>query len=332
MAKGKYLKTDLENRNDTPAEKNRLRAIYDDLVARGSAGIPLSAIEQAHVQAGLRFLGEPLGKYAFAEEGRFKEIYLTYFHDITGGSRYVKTDGRGNLRTVPQMERDSDLQYLIDEAEKWERLIQPGGHTDLLLQEATKEAKADRKTLDRLENIASRPGHSGTYYYKYKVWGLYLRSRWMYLLAKEILENTDPGDCFYQFCGETIEFTEFSLMHILNRHFAEVTKQFVSGKDYHPEDFKPRILTAQIKAIVDSIDKTGLFTPQVRTEINLKFEGTVYQLWATMQNRNIPGRGIVPYKRLQSFYPVSDPAVLAKLTTGFREETVSAVLSVFVPI
>lgn len=332
MINGKYLKADLENRNDTPAEKERLRAIYDDLVARGTTGIPLSAIEQAHVQAGLRFLGEPLGKYPFAEEARFKEIYLTYFHDITGGSRYFKTDGRGNRRIVPRVERDADLQYLIEEAEKWERLIQPGGHTDLLLQEATKEAKADRKTLDKLENIAGRPGHSGTNYYKYKVWGLYLRSRWMYLFAKEILENTDPRDCFYQFSGETIEFTEFSLMHILNRHFAELTKQFESGKDYHPEDFKPRILTTQIKAIVEAIDKTGLFTPRPQTEINLKFEGIIYQLWATMQKRNIPGMGIIPYKRLQSFYPVSDPAVLAKLTIGFREIAISTTLSVFVPI
>jgi hypothetical protein len=154
----------------------------------------------------------------------------------------------------------------------------------------------------------------------------------MYLLAKEILEDTQPADCLYQFCGETIEFTEFTLMHILNRHYGELTKQFVSDKDYHREDFIPRILTAQIKAIVEAIDKMGLFTRQAHTEINLKYEGEVYQLYASMQNRNIPGTGVVPYKRLQTFYPVSDPVVLAKLTTGYKTVAVSAGLSVFVPI
>lgn len=233
---------------------------------------------------------------------------------------------------MPQRERDTDLKYLIDEAEKWETLIKSGRHNEPLLQEARREAKADKKILDKVENIAGRLYHSGTFYYRYKVWGLYLRSRFIYLLAKEILEETDPADCLYNFCGETIEFTEFSLIHILNRHFAEVTKQFKSGKDYHQGEFKPRILTTQIKTIVETIDRTRLFTRQARIEINLKIDGTVYQLWATTQNRNIPKTGTIRYKRLQSFYPVSDAAVLAKLATSFREEAVCATLSVFVPI
>jgi hypothetical protein len=90
-------------------------------------------------------------------------------------------------------------------------------------------------------------------------------------MAKEIVEETDPADCTFNLCGEIIEFAPFSLYHILNRHFAEITKQYTSGKDYHSEEIKPRILAKQIKKILAVIDTSGFVQQQHKTELNLQY-------------------------------------------------------------
>jgi hypothetical protein len=150
-------------------------------------------------------------------------------------------------------------------------------------------------------------------------------------MAKEILEETDSADCNMLLCGEEIIFNDFSVIHILNRHFAEITKQFKLGKDYHPEDVKPRILSKQIKEIVEKIDKSKLLTKQVKTEINLRYKGQIYQLWAEWKERYIAGHtGPVRYKQLQSFFLVSSVDVLRKIERDYREEILSPELSVFV--
>jgi hypothetical protein len=82
---GKYSKEDLENRNDSLEEKERLRGIYEDLVRRGKAGLPLWSIEQAHVYARVNFLQQDINKFPFVEEARFKQLYLTYFLTLDGG-------------------------------------------------------------------------------------------------------------------------------------------------------------------------------------------------------------------------------------------------------
>lgn len=46
MKIGKYSKADLEYRNHTPAEKDRLRGIYDDLVALGNGDLPKIRIKK----------------------------------------------------------------------------------------------------------------------------------------------------------------------------------------------------------------------------------------------------------------------------------------------
>ncbi len=276
---GKYSKEDLENRNDSLEEKERLRGIYEDLVRRGKAGLPLSSIEQAHVYAGVNFLQQDINTFLFVEEARFKQLYLTYFLALDGGGIYLKVR-RGEKTQVSRGEAAADLAYLAAEAEKWEAIVTPGGHADPLLQVAAKEARIDRKEMDRVLNIAGNAYLRGTFYYEHKVMQSLLRTRFLYLMAKEILEETDPADCTFNLCVEIIEFTPFSLYHILNRHFAEITKQYTSGKNYHSEEIKPRILAKQIKEILAVIDASGFVQRQHKTELNLRYKGELYQLWA----------------------------------------------------
>lgn len=329
---GKYSKVQLQHRGDTKAEHERLRNMFDDLVERGKSGEILSMAEQDFVFHGITYFNENPNNFPYVDEARFKYLYLTYAFDITGGSAYLKTRG-GEVVQVPLLEKEHDLGYLIEKAENWGTKIISDRHRDPLMQVVATEFRSEKKELDASLNICGRPALVGSFYYQYKLWGTYLRARIVYIYTKEIFEEILPADCIYSLCGETIEFTQYSMVHILNRHFAESTKQFNSGKDYHLEDIIPWIMPKQIQNIIFEIDKSGLLTKQFATEINLRYKGQIYQLWASIQSKQVKGlKGNINYKRLDSFYPASAPSVLDKLKSFYTEIKVNDDLSVFVPI
>ncbi|PZR27284.1 MAG: hypothetical protein DI538_25785 [Azospira oryzae] len=329
---GKYTREQLEHGGDTQVEHDRLRAIFDDLVDRGRKGIVLSMIEKDFVYHGITFFNENPNNFPFVDDARFKHLYLTYGYDITGGSIYLKVRRTERIQ-VPLLEKENDLNYLTDEADKWEKLVALNNHKDQLLQLISAEFRNERKELDISLNISGQPQLAGSNYYQYKVWGTYLRARIVYIYTKQIFEETSPADCIYSLCGETIEFTQYSMAHIINRHFAEVTKQFNSGKDYHLEDIIPWIMPSQLKSIISEIDKSGLLKRQVQTELNFRYKGQIYQVWATLQYKQVKGqKGNIQYKRIDSFYPVSDPTILAKLTATYKETVLNDDISLFVPI
>jgi hypothetical protein len=329
---GKYSKNQLKHRGDSHTEHNRLRNIFDDLVARGRTGHELSMVEQDFVYHGITFFNENPNNFSFVDDARFKDLYLTYAFDITGGSTYVKARN-GEIIDVPILERQNDLNYLIEVAESWETKIAFDRHQDPLMQIIGAEFRIEKKELDKSLNINGQPQLVGTYYYQYKVWNTNLRARIVYIYTKKIFEEITPTDCTYSLCGETIEFTQDSMVHILNRHFAEITKQFKSGKDYHLEDIVPWIMPKQIKDILLEIDKSNLLTRQVKTEINLKYKGQIYQLWASIHHKQKKGiKGNIEFKMLDSFYPVSDSKILSKLKSSYKETILNDEVSLFIPI
>jgi hypothetical protein len=316
-----------------PEEHERLRAIFDDLVTRGKVGKKLSMIEQEFVFHGITFFNENPNNFPFVEDARFRSHYLTYSFDLSGGSKYWTARG-GQYIQIPPIERDNDLNYLLTEAERWKGKVDPKcQYPEGLMKEVAKEAREDRKSLDKYHNIAGRPELVGTYFYENLTSGLYLRAGANYVFGKKYWEETAPANLSFTFCGEVIEFTEYSMIHILNRHFAERTKQYPSGKDYHTEDIIPWAMPKQVKEIMTQINASGLLKKQHKTEVNLKYKGEIYQFWADYQDRFVKGhKGPIQYKRVQSFYRATDSGVLAKLKSGYKEVSLSTDLSVFVPI
>lgn len=330
---GKYTKEDLTHGGDTPEEHERLRAIFDDLVSGGTAGKKLSMVEQEFVFHGLMFFNENPYNFPFVEEAQFRAHYLTYSFDLTGGSKYWTSRG-GQYIQVPPFERDNHLNYLHAEAERWKKKVDANhNYPEGLMKEVAKEAREDRKNLDKYYNIVGRPELVGTFFYENLTSGLYLRAGANYIFGKKYWEETDSEDLSFAFCGEIIEFTEYSMIHILNRHFSEGTKQYPSGKDYHTEDIIPWAMPKQVKEIMTQIDASGLLKKQKKTEVNLKYKGEIYQFWADYKDRFIKGhKRPIQYKRVQSFYRATDSGVLAKLKSDYREVSLSTDLSVFVPI
>lgn len=330
---GKYSKADL-HWDDSEYSQIKSRYIFDDLMRIGKAGGELSEIEKNFLYIAVKLSQLDDGQvtdYVFLDDTHYKYTYLTYFYDLTGGSSYFKIYN-GKKLEVPRMEVERDLAYIISRADEWWLMIKPGGHKESLLQEVAVECKFWLKRLERENGIGTNPFIAGSFFYEYQRWKLLARTKYHYIVGKEIWQNADPATFRYLFCGEEIEFTERSLIHILSRHFSEVSLPLNSGKTFHTEDMVPRILTAQLKEIIEAIDSTGLFTREVQTKLSFVYKNEPYQFWANTHKRSIPGvRGEQVFKRVETYYRVSDETILKDLHFNYKPVVVDSALTVFVP-
>ena len=74
----------------------------------------------------------------------------------------------------------------------------------------------------------------------------------------------------------------------------------------------------------------GLLKKQVKTEINLRYKGQLYQLLAEWKTKYETGHsGAIRYKQLRSFYPISDSRIIQKLRDDYKEEALNSDLSLF---
>lgn len=326
----KYSIEDLTQKDDSAKETKRLFAIFNDLVKIGSAGKSLSYHEQEFVMRRVMYIGNDLDHYPYIADARLWDIYLTYHEDLSGGKVYKKWN-RTTWRTVGQLEKEADLQFLTEiEAERWGKIIAKTNHTEQLLQIVGAEFREEIRSLNKDQNTVGNPLLKGSYFYQYKIWNINLRAAFVYLKAKKVAEINGQSTWHMTLCGEDIEFNDFALVHILNRHFAEITKQVDLGKSYHNENVDPEKLGPLLKNIIEAIDHTGLLTAQYQTCVNLRYKGDTYQFWAEWKERHSKGK-VIPYKRVQTFYQVNDPILLSDIQNNNKEVVINAELSVFVP-
>ncbi len=263
---------------------------------------------------------------------KFKTLYLTYFQGLAGGRRYIKfsKDIRGPKVVLPE-EAALDLQYLERKGLEWETTIKKTNHKEALLQEISKEARLNLKDFNNTQDVKNDIIRKGSRLYFYKKLGILLHSKYIYLVCLGIRETLDSNNNLIYLNGEVIEFTEYSLIHIIQRHFAQLAKQYNTGKTFHNKDFKPKILGKQLKEIIEKIDKSTLLLNKPIKKIGFNFLGKDYLVWTESKTKSIIGKGNVPYKRLQTFYPVEDISQLTVLKNNSDLVTITPELSVYIP-
>lgn len=261
---------------------------------------------------------------------KFKYLYLTYYRDFTGGSSYQKLKGL-SLYSVEPKEVQRDLKYLHSKSEEWKDIIQKTNHKNLLLQETCTETRNELKQLSEIQEVKSGYWRKGSHLYKYKEMAILLHSKFIYCTALEVFEEQSPDDMTMKINGLTIEFTEYSLLHVLNRHYAAIIKPYNTGKSFHNMNFKPRLLNRQIKDIIHEIDTSKKLASFPIDKIGFEYKKTTYLIWISERTKSIKGKGNVKYYRIDTFYPVTDLPELSKLTSKCDLVKLSNDLSVFVP-
>ena len=147
------------------------------------------------------------------------------------------------------------------------------------------------------------------------------------------MEKLSPLDLILEINSIKVEFNEYSLVHILNRHFAQIVKTHPTNKSFHNEDFKPRILSVQIKQIFSEIDASKLLVGKPIDKIGFQQNGIDYLIYTSEREKSAKGKkDNILYRRLDTFFPVDDPKECNNLISTCELKSINQSLSIYVPI
>lgn len=303
--------------------------------------LPMSQLEKKAFHYLLKYiqgLGTPTD-YECCNDYVFIDLYTTYGADLTGG-RYkyfcLEYNGKPMLKfsswhknqgTIPPLfdgcrdrellpsEINNDLEYLSKEAAKWESEIVKGNrHTNNLLKKLSIETIQEiKKGLDTRPEFAPNTFARGNRNYRFEKMKIILYSKYIYIMAKEILESSPKKDLVLNFCGLPIEIDEESLIHILTQHFSPISRPHkMSTKSFFYEEIFPRRMNIQIGEFFSQIENSGLFDPEIirgKTEfkINFSFKGTPYRIWINQRTKSVKSLGNIDYLAIGTFHPIELP-------------------------
>ncbi len=324
-----YNIEELELKDNSNQEQIRTRKIFEDLKTKAEKNEKLTEHEKDFFCSGIRLSvldDGSMNDYECCDNFNFKNLYLIYFKDLLGLSNYEKVKEL-SVYNVGQKEIKKDINYLAKIEKEWLIQINKTNHSEELLQQISIESRNELKSARN--NKGYLLFNRQKINYKRQIRSLVLQSKYVYLTALQIYEVFSPHDFILTLNGQSIEITEYSIVHILNRHFAQVTK-LDSTKSFHNSDFKPKYLNIQLKNIFDEIDKSGLTHGMSINKVAFKYKGISYQVWINERDKQIKGKGNVKYNRLETFYPIEEPSELSKINTDFDLTKINEDLSIYI--
>ena len=185
-----------------------------------------------------------------------------------------------------------------------------------LLQQTIIEVRRDLKSLDSQPEFTSDPYFRGRFFYRYRRWALLLRAKWIFHLSQEIFETQNNKPEVFYINGHQVELSEYSLIHIVNRHFVQLVLSYPTGKSYHTGIFDPRGLGKQINSIFAEINNNYIMARI--DKVFFVFKSCIYAMWIADKIKHVKGKN-VPYKRLETIYPIEDQRELMRIQNEYRE-------------
>lgn len=324
-----YKIEELDPRNDSEEEQIRTRHIFEDIKARAINGDEISEHEKDFFSLGVKLSLKKDGKledYECCDNYRFKTLYLTYFHDLSGQGSYQKV-GKGRVYLASLREVLDDINYLSRVAYKWNKIIENERHTNELLRQISQETREELKKISKHKRPLLFRKEKEEYTIRRRE--ILLHSKFIYCTALMILEMFEKDDFILRLNDHEIEINEYSIIHILNRHFAQIVKKDFT-KSYHIKDVVPKYFNKTLKDIFIRIEQSGLYKGQSIENINFQYKGKNYAVWTHKRYKQRQGVGNVEYYRLETFYPIENTKVLDLLNNEYEIKNVDAELSVYI--
>lgn len=328
--KKKYNIDELELKNDTEEEQLRTREIFENLKLRAESNSEFLEREKNFFCTCLKLSSKENDRkptdFSICENYIFKELYLTYFHNNLSGPFYKAI--KGELVEVSHNEKVYDFKFLTSISKKWEKMISVTNHSDQVLREISIETNRDLKQLKKKYSGLSKIFRKQQDDYELKKDKIILQSKFIYLLVIEVIQNNPKEDFEIPFNNEIIEFTIYSLVHIISRHYAEPIKGN-EEKTYHYGNFYPTELHIDLKNILIKIGKLKKIDINETDNIIFIFKDTYYQLYIQKRNKQIKGKGNVEIFRIQTFYPIYEKRKTEEIKRVLNLVQIDKNLSVF---
>lgn len=279
---------------------------------------------------------------------KFKTLYLNYYKDLSFQSKYVKPkfgmddqtlskafeklkesndnadasndydqkrqdESRdyamemGLVREVEQDEIRVDKKYLFDVADQWQKEIDITNHTNTELRgisEETREIIREIRKKCKRENLSITKLNNEI---RLALW----KSKYIYHHSLKIAEQISlPYKLNLN--GVNVYFTYISLIHILNRHFAQLVsmKYHKESKSFHSPIFKPLEIHLTLESIFRRLSNTEVFKSEKiahNNAYNFCFHETDYQLYLKKFGQS------KEKLRVSSLYPIENELAIKKL-------------------
>jgi len=330
--------TELEIREDSDEEHNRVERIIESIKLRGSSNKKLTEHEKNFFGLYITISQQNNGRledYPFASNYLFKITYLAYYKDVTGGSKYYTIDSekvreflRANnnsyslvdlehfLREVNISEAQTNLKYLYQVADEWESVIKSSRHSEKVLQEISTETREQIGTLKNQPEF--NPQIYGAWKFRYSKIKILLQAKYIYLASQEVFEKMQPEDFLLSLNGIKIEFNEYSIIHILSRHFGAITKPYNTQKSFHNMNFFPEQLNIQLRDVFERIDKSLLYKDDSINKITFLFNDKKYRVFIQERLKQVKGTsGNIPFMRIETFFPLEEEKDLKELEADY---------------
>jgi hypothetical protein len=325
--------SELDFRDGSQKDQVRTRKIFEALRAEARENKILTEHEKDFFYQGLMLSHFNDGRpedFICCDNPKFKSLYLSYYHDLSGASPVFKL-GNLRLRIVGNQEKFDDLKYLYRKQDEWKKTVNKQNHKEALLQEASKEARLElKKFYDSLNgknrNFKSNPNFTNNEIER----EILLKSKYIYCIALKMFETIDEKDLVLEINSHSIEVNEYSMIHILNRHFAAQTIYYDTSKSFHTEDFEPKLLNLQLRKILMEIDVSTLYKNFPIDKIVFQFKGIDYQIWTGLQKKHIEGKAY-EFRRLNSFYSINDVEEKKKLLTNYKIVDINKDIKLYLP-
>lgn len=203
---------------------------------------------------------------AICDDTRFSQLFLKHF------------DAGMNNYFLPQYEQ----QQLDDFVHDWRASIEKDDMSnDRIYIETRKETRYAMKCMKKdpaFQNL------SPTLVEK-KEKGILLRSKFLYIKIRKIIENIGSNELIVNLAGEEVHIDIFILIHTFSRHYSELTKQYNDNKSY----FTPEIIGEQLPIILKEkilipIEGSGVLGKDLPQSIFIKYFGQLYRITAVRYN------------------------------------------------
>lgn len=324
--------SELDFKGDTPAEQIRTRRIFEALRTKARQNEFLSEHEKEFFCQGLVLSLHNDGKledYTCCDNQKFKFLYLVHYHDLSGASPVYKPNKLLLRETeICDEEKQEDLKYLYAKSDEWKEVINKLNHSELLLQEISKETRVELSNTPKGNNDdLSRQSAFSDEEIELQI---LLKSKYLYCIALKFFEKISREDLILELNGQAIEIDEYSIIHIMNRHFAAKTIYYDTKKSFHHADFEPEILNKQLREILHQIDISKLYEELSLDKIAFQFKGTDYQIWTGIKKRHVKGKEI-EFRRLNTFYPIIEADEKGKLFEKYEAAIINEDIKVYIP-
>ena len=336
MSKQKNKRRHLTREDIRKARSEGNVQVRMELAQRMLNGEPLSVAEADEAASFLRHCRPEdsicrvdLATIAGAQDAIFTSLYPLYAEDLEGRYGIVKFSGYDGLmtRVVSIEEKREDVAKLDEYYRQWNKVFGRNNHSDQLLNLVINEVNKDLKVIDG--ELAA--GNIKREEYNYKRKSIVLHSKFIFLRVKRIFEDSKNTNIIVHFGGLDIEITPWSMVHVLNRHYAKKIKQYVTGKSYHGDAELP--FFEDPERLRDILEKIASHAEARKCNVDyivLKFNGLVYTIYTQLQTRHIGGKKTF-FRQLQTFFPLEDPNKLQDIQDNYVEFVVDTNLSGFRP-